>query len=322
MAALPSDIAPAAPIIQKVGLQGLSCLLALVTERSVTRAAESMHMSQPAMSNTLGRLREALQDPLLVRTTRGMEPTPCALELADSVRLHLRGLESALAQQSYFVPEQAEGHVRVATSDSNVQLLRPVIATLRARAPGLRVTVRHPDFAHIRASLEDGECDLAIGYFPSVSPGLRQVLLDRQPPHCIVSARHPRIQGELTIDAYVRELHLGVSSFHHRLPTGDEALNAALSALGRSRTIGAWFASPLVYGEIVADTDMIATVGERLANSFAQSLPLQIFPLPFEIPSLDISLVWHERTHRIGLHKWVRQLLREGVTGSTGSAAR
>ena len=175
MAASLPDIACAAPVTQKVGLQGLSCLLALVSERSVTRAAESLQMSQPAMSNTLSRLRDALQDPLLVRTSRGMEPTAYALELADSVRLHLRGMESALAQQRYFVPEHAEGHVRIATADSNVQLLRPFMASLRKQASGLRVTVRHPDFAHIRSSLEDGECDLAIGYFPALSPGLRQL---------------------------------------------------------------------------------------------------------------------------------------------------
>jgi len=188
-----------------------------------------------------------------------------------------------------------------------------VLARIRCEAPGLRLVLRHPDFGHIRQSLEDGECDIAIGYFPDAAKGLRQSALYSEPHCCILAQSHVLIRDRLTLEQYAAASHVGLSTPHAELPTGDEALNRALAALGVVRRIDVHVPSTFLYGYFVADSEMIATVGRRLAEHFCRLLPVRVFDLPFKAPDLNISMVWHERTHQIGTYHWVRQLIREGT---------
>lgn len=298
--------------LQKLDLQLLACLDALISERSVTRAAERMDMSQPAMSAALRRLREAIHDPLLVRTTRGMVPTPRAEELAGVVGFHLRGLSAALVESELFDGRTARAKITIATTDfTGVLLLPRVMARLRQDAPGINILVRLPDPNHIREWLEDGQCDLAVGFFPNLAEGLRVSVLFDEPLKCLVSRSHPSIKDALSLAQYMEASHIVFGSPFSTISTVDQAIDQALSHLGLARTVSIQLPSILLPPHVASQTDLIATTPARLAKYFATILPVSLFTPPFEIPSLPFSLVWHERCHRIGAHHFVRQLLRE-----------
>lgn len=299
----------------KIDLHMLACLEALIAERSVTRAAERMEISQPAMSTVLGRLREALRDPLLVRTARGMVPTPRGEELAGVVRFHLRGLTAELMESAPFDPMTARASVSIATTDfTGVLLLPRVLARLRQAAPGIRIHVRLPDPNHIREWLEEGECDIAIGLFPDLAEGLRVSELFEDPLSCIVSRTHPTIRGTLSLAQYMECSHIVFGSPFAPISTVDQAIDRALSALGLVRKVSVQLASILLPPHVAAQTDLIATTPTRLAKYFSNILPVRVFDPPFEIPDLRFSLVWHERTHRMGPHHFVRSLVRDIAT--------
>lgn len=299
----------------KIDLQMLACLDALIAERSVTRAAEKMEISQPAMSTVLGRLRDALRDPLLVRTARGMVPTPRGQELAGVVRFHLRGLAAELIESEPFEPQSAQAQVSIATTDfTGVLLLPQVLARLRQEAPGISVDVRLPDPNHIREWLEEGECDLAVGLFPDLAEGLRVSELFEDPLTCVVSRTHPTITGSLSLSQYMECSRIVFGSPFSPISTVDQAIDQALSALGLVRKVSVQLASILLPPHVAAQTDLIATTPTRLAKYFSSILPIRLFPPPFEIPDLRFSLVWHERTHRMGAHHFVRQVVRDVAT--------
>lgn len=301
----------------KVDFQLLACLDALIAERYVTRAAEKMGMSQPAMSAALARLREALGDPLLVRTARGMIPTPRGTELAGVVRFHLRGLAAELVESAPFDSATARAKISIATTDfTGVLLLPRLMSRLRQEAPGINLLVRLPDPNHIRDWLEEGECDIAVGLFPEVAEDLRVSTLFDDPLVCVVSRDYSSIGDTLSLAQYMDASHTVFGSPFAPVSTIDQAVDATLASLGLVRKVSIQLASILLPPHVVAQTDLIATTPARLATYFSAILPVRLFPPPFEIPDLRFSLVWHERTHRMGPHQYVRQLIREVALAS------
>ena len=302
----------------KIDLHMLACLDALIAERSVTRAAEKMEISQPAMSTVLGRLREALLDPLLVRTARGMVPTPRGEELASVVRFHLRGLAAGLVESEPFDPKTARASISIATTDfTGILLLPRVLARLRNEAPGIHVQVRLPDPNHIREWLEEGECDIAVGLFPDLAEGLRVSALFDDPLTCVVNRVHSTIRETLSLSQYLECSHIVFGSPFAPISTIDQAVDRTLSELGLTRKVSVQLASILLPAHVAAQTDLIATIPTRLAKYFSTILPVSLFDPPFEIPDLRFSLVWHERTHRMAPHHFVRNVVREVATSTS-----
>jgi DNA-binding transcriptional LysR family regulator len=288
---------------RKVDLNLLVALDALLAERNVTRAARRLGLSQPALSAQLARLRDLFGDPLFLPAQRGLTPTARAIELEAPVHRALDQVRDVLAQGRGFDPATADLTVAIACSDYvQVAAIAPLALDLRVTAPKLRLAIRQLDGNLLGQQMEAGLVDLAVMTPSTAPPALRTRLLFHERYVTIARQRHPGVKGRLTLDDFVALEHVVVS------PRGGGfggPVDTALGKLGRKRRIVVSAASFLFVPELVARSDLIATVPERLVRERAKRLQVLEPPLPVE--GFTIGLVWHERTHRHPAHRWVRE---------------
>jgi DNA-binding transcriptional LysR family regulator len=295
----------------------LRCLRAFVEEAHVTKAAERMGSTQPAMSAVLRRLRDIFNDPLLVRTEKGMVPTERARELAESVRTAIDIIDNALAADQPFDPASSEATFEIAASESvSFMLLPSLIARLRHDAPGVQLRVRIPDLQRARQSLEEGEIDLLLSFTRSAPEGLRSSTLWTQRLVVVAAEAHP-IAGAPTLDDFLRWPHAC-----HKLGRGVSAVEieveAALAKVQRQRTVGVWLPSSISVPAVVAHTDMLATVPEGIARMLEASLRLRVLEPPLPMDHVRIGMYWHERMHQNRGHRWLREVARQVAGELTG----
>jgi LysR family transcriptional activator of mexEF-oprN operon len=281
-----------------------------VSEKHVTRAAERLGTTQPKLSALLARLREEFNDPLLVRTSEGMSPTPCAIELAKlACEISMR-LDRIAAPQRQFDPALAESTFTLSMQSSIARfVLPPLMRLLNAEAPGVRIIARSPGSEQLKIRLEEGGCDLAVGYYENLPEALYSAVLFDQNFCCIVSKSHPIGENELTLEHYAGLRH--VVFVGERVPsaTQEHLIDERLGELGLVRAVGLRVSSLLVTPSVVAATDMIATVPIRLARDAASHWPLRILSPPLTLPNPQIRMIWHERHHRDAAHRWLRDCL-------------
>ena len=293
-------------------LQLLAALDVLVSEGHVSRAAEHLGLSQPAMSGMLARLRKTFDDPLLLRTAHGMVPTPRALEIANRSRALIEQAHALMAASRPFEPVKAERTFRIIATDYVLMVVLPAIqALLEAQAPGIGIDARPPNPKRVLELLGSGQIDLGIGYLPKPPKGLRTRLLFRETSVCIARRGHPTVRGKLTLAQYQAADHLRIS------PSGAghyaRMVEAALIDLRIRRSGELAVPNFLVAPAIVAKSNLLATVPQRVARSIAASLPLQVLEPPVPLPVLEVSLYWHERAHKDPLHRWMRNLVIEAT---------
>lgn len=286
----------------------LRCLVVLVDEGHVTRAAERMDITQPAMSATLARLRSLFGDPLLVRTEKGMVATPRARQLADQFQQALDLVDQAVAEGTEFEPATAIERFRIVASETLGYLLMPsLIAHVRRLAPAVQLTLQPPNLARVRPDLEEGGIDLVVAFIRDAPPGLRFTPILRQPMRVIAAADHPEVQGRLTLAQYIRYPHVFYALGGTAASTLEAVVDEALDHEGLVRTIGARVSSTLVSPGLVAQSDMLATLPERIARHFAALWQLQVLEPPLRLEDVSTSMFWHDRTHRSPAHRWLRQ---------------
>ncbi len=271
-----------------------------------------MGMSQPGMSKALTRLRVVFNDPLLVRTNQGMVATPRGIELRLQIRTGMKHIREALADPGDFEPALAVSTLTVAATDYiGTSLVPPLMERLTREAPGVRLNMVPPDAPRLRELLENGVCDVSIGFFVEMADGLYATQLSKDGMACIARDPHPLIAGHLSLAVYCenRHVYLGASPLFNS--TLEMMTDRALKSLGVSRDIGFSASSSTVLPEVVACTDLIATYPRQAALRYAKRLPLQVLDLPFPSYEYTVSMVWHGRSHRASLHRWFRQLIRE-----------
>jgi DNA-binding transcriptional LysR family regulator len=302
----------------------LICLDALLTERSVTRAAERLEMSQPGMSNALARLRELIGDPLLVRSGRGFILTERAESLSEKVRSGIQLMEGIFANEGPVSLADARGTITLAAVESTSMAYVPALADILGKvAPELSLSVRAPDPEHIREWLSEGECDIALGHFPDLHQDLRRTALFQQPLSC-VGARRLNPDGIMTQSEYLQRPHVVFGSPFSPRSTLEQTLMRDLSATGAQRLRKVHVSSALLIPYIVAGSNNIATMPTWLGRHYASFLPLTVFELPFKISPVATDMIWHERTHRLAVHVWLRETLRNIIPGvsATGKDIR
>jgi DNA-binding transcriptional LysR family regulator len=264
------------------------------------------------MSGVLARLRQVFGDPLLVRTGQGMTPTPRALQVAAKAREALRLLNEAVDGRDLFEPGTFAKDVRiVALSSLAFSLLPKLIRHLEQRAPGMRVLMQPADLRRTREMLEADECDMVLAYPPTVSSSLHAQQLFRLRLACIARKGHPVLRGKLTLEDYLAIPHVVLGSGSLPASTIESAVERSLRRRRRERKTGVRVPDLLVSASVVAGTDMIATVPERVARDFADMLGLQVLKPPLAIADPHILMIWHERTHRDAAHRFLRQAIRE-----------
>lgn len=289
-------------------------LQALVEEGNVTRAAERMGVSQPAMSSALAKLRLLFRDPLLIQTRQGMEPTPRAFELTRLSREISFLSEGRGISEKSFLPEESSVHWKVMASDAIARgLLPPLMDYLGKHAPLMRLNVLPGDPRKVQDYLRDSEFDLAITFVRNPASELRQIVLYTQKLVCIARTGHPGIEGKLSLKQFIGQKHVrwGTPPLSHA--TLEAMVDEKLARLGYLRHVSLQVSSLNLIPEVVANSNLLAVVPERVATWTSQTLALETFLLPFKVPQVDVSMIWHERLHLDPAHKWLRHRITEIV---------
>lgn len=293
-----------------IDLNLLVALDALLLERSVTRAAQRIGMTQSSLSHVLRRLRTLLDDPLFIKTPRGMQPTALAAELGPPLRGALGAIEEALRTRPRFDAKSSSRAFTLASSDYGILLLLPrLMARLQRLAPGISLAVR-PATDKSAEELCAGELDLLLGAVPPQPADIlaRRLLSDRFV--CLLRADHPLApaldrDGKLSLDQYVALPHLLISP----MGRGATWVDPVLERLGLRRRIALRVPQYLAAPHIVAETDLILTIAARVARALRGALPLREVPPPVPIPGFSISAYWHAHRQDDAGHRFLREQL-------------
>ncbi|GAB3625910.1 LysR family transcriptional regulator [Pandoraea terrae] len=283
---------------------------AIAKERNVTLAANAIGLSQPAMSNALSRLRKIFNDPLFVRTTRGMQPTPYAEQLSEPISRACDLISGALRIGTKFDPAASPRKVFTLymTEIGEIVCMPRVLHHLNRIAPNITIKVCPIPEKGAQEAMAAGEVDLAIGIFPQLKAGFFQQRLYRDQFVCIARRGHPTIDGKLSHTQYVESPHVVVGS----TGTGhDVALEQIRCSQQPHRKVVLTVPHFMVLPTIVTQTDAIATIPSRLATTPEMSPNLQILEPPVQFPDLEIRQHWHERYHHDAANKWLRELMVE-----------
>ena len=290
--------------IRTIDLNLLVALDVLLDERSVTRAADRLSYSQPAVSGMLKRLRAVFGDPLFVRTQRGLLPTPRALELVGPVKSALAELNAVFAPAG-FDPARADTVFSIAATDyAQHAVLAPTVEALRFEAPGIRLAISPADAKTMAEQLETQEIDFAIT-IPEMAPPhalSRQIFQERYV--CAVRKDHPDVGKTMTIDQFCAFDHVLVS------PAGNSfqgPADTALKALGRRRRVVMSVPNFLILPKMLLAENLMALIPERLILDYRDRL--KVLPVPFDVPGFSMIAVWHERTRHSPAHRWFRDLM-------------
>jgi DNA-binding transcriptional LysR family regulator len=269
--------------------------------QSMTRAAERLDLSQPTASIWLSKLRREWHDPLFVRTTTGMQPTPRADALIGPAREALALLRRLSATLPGFDPVATQRTFRICMTDaSHITLLPRLLSHVRTIGPEIRIDVV-PISAATGHILETGEADLAVGYIPGLEAGFHEQRLYTQDFVCLVNAKHPRIGDAFTQHAYKEEAHIGILS-----STSYPMLQSSFKRYGIERRVQLELPGFLGLAAIVSATDLIATVPRTIGETLAQMGPIKVFPCPIKIPTFMVKQYWHARYHHDPGVRWLR----------------
>lgn len=298
--------------LARIDLNLLVALRALVRTRHVTRAAELVGITQPAMSRALTRLRRLFNDPLLMRGRHGYELTARAQALLPQLEASLSGIEGIL-QPSIFTPATASGSLTLCTTDfGSLYYIPYFLEMLHAHAPAIDVRVRNWD-QHAISLIEHGEADIGIAIIEQTPPHMRYRRMGSDRLVSVVRAQHPAIGNPsqaLDIAAYCAYDHIHVPS--HLGP--EHNIDQLLAQYQARRRIAVEIPHFIAALHAASQADFIVTLPELFARTIVDTfgLDLEILPLPMPVPSIHYGILWHERGQNDPAQRWIRELMVEG----------
>jgi DNA-binding transcriptional LysR family regulator len=315
--------------VRNTNVNLLVALDALLEEKNVTRAAARAGVTQSSMSASLAQLRTILNDPLLVRSGRTMRTTPLADRIAVDLRRGIDAFAAVLAGGRTFDPRTSEERFVLALSDRVEAVLFPrLVARMRVAAPGVTVQVVPWGHPSPPPELGSGEVDVSVSITvhdadrvagwnhapPVLGSGFHSARLFESELASIVRRDHPAVGAELTLDTFCGLEHVLVTEkLGH---TG--IVDHVLSGLGRQRRIAVRVPRHTLVGELIAATDLVATIDRRVAEELGERCGLRVFRPPVDLPRADISMVWHERTEADAARRWLREQVREVAAPMAG----
>jgi DNA-binding transcriptional LysR family regulator len=290
----------------------------VMSEGSLTRAAEALSLTQPAASHALKRLHAAVGEPLFVRTAFGMKPTARAQALWPQVRSALDALRHALAPQD-FDPRTESANFRIAMADATAALLAaPLVRAIQDQQAQVNLRVMPLTTRDPRRLLQDGEADLAIGHFPEaiaslVAAGAQATLRHRRlhETHyvCVMRRGHPLADTPLTLDAYCAAHHLLVS-FSGR-PHG--LVDKALATLGRQRRVVLTVNQFFTAGQVVLQSDLLTVLPLSFMAATGTHAQVVTRPLPLDLAPVAVEMLWPMRQDADPAHRWLRQQVEQAA---------
>lgn len=278
----------------------------LLVERRVSKVADKLGISQPAVSNSLAKLRKLFGDELFLRTPQGMAPTPFADQLAESVSYALAMIHSGVNQRSSFDPARERRSFTVGMTDiGEIVFLPALIARLKRDAPGIALSTVRNTAVNLRDDLESGKVDIAIGLLPQLKAGFFQRRLFKQRYVCLMRRGHRLDKQRLTLAEYVGAEHLVVIS----AGTGHGKVDELLARSGIERLVRLTVPHYVSVGHILQGSDLITTVPERLADRLMQPFGLAKVAHPAKLPEIAINVFWHAKYHRAPANQWLRTVV-------------
>ncbi len=294
--------------LRRIDLNLLVILDALLGEQHVTRAAERLHLSQPAVSHALARLRDLLGDPLLVRAGSGLVPTARALELAAPLAETLAQVQSLLAPNT-FDPASARRTFRLAMSDYGAAIILPgLIRTLRAEAPGIDLQISHASREGMVEGLLNGDIDLAAGVLPELPGELRSTPLFEERYVCLLDRQSLPAGGVLDLPTYLSRPHVLLEMRGSGTPEIERTLTALRERRRVAISLPHWSVAP----RFISGTDLILTVASRALNEVDDE-SLIVVPPPFEIAPFTFVSAWHKRRGGDQALNWLNRRIEQGI---------
>ncbi|MEM8685931.1 MAG: LysR family transcriptional regulator [Pseudomonadota bacterium] len=292
--------------ISKIDLNLLVALEVLLEERHVSRSAARLGLSQPAMSRALGRLRAVFDDPLIVRTQSGYEPTARAQELEKSLAVALAEIRGVFAP-SEFDPATAQHTFRLSTLDYSELVIFPgLMSRLRLSAPGIKVDVQQRSLFSID-DIDEGTTDISIGVMPKSLPKhLNAETLFEDDYVCVMHKDHPLALDDLTLEAYLSFPHSTIDTGKSPSSTVDDVLALAGAERRILKRSPHFIASLFSLGK----SDLLQTVPRRLASPLLSPANLVLHELPFKVEPIVLSQLWHARDDDHPPHQWLREQMR------------
>jgi DNA-binding transcriptional LysR family regulator len=301
--------------LREIDLNLLVVFNQMLLDRSVSTSAEKLGLTQPAVSNALKRLRAALKDELFLRTSRGMEPTPYALHLAEPVIYALNALQSALTTRDTFDPLTSTRSFQLAMTDiGEMYFMPPLMVALSKVAPNVRINTVRPNAGNLKEDMESGTVDLALGLLPNLQTGFFQRRLFRHKYVCVFRNGHPSARSPMTLNQFTELDHVGVVAAN----TGHSEIDGLLQRAGIKRKMRLMLPHFIAVGHVLQTTDLIATLPERFAQRCEVPFGLVISPHPARLPDIAINLFWHAKFNRDLANMWLRQLFVELFADSDG----
>jgi DNA-binding transcriptional LysR family regulator len=303
--------------LRDIDLNLLLVFSELLKEHGVSKVARNLGMSQPGVSNALNRLRGLLGDDLFLRTGRGMEPTPYAERLARPLDEALMMIHGTLNMEMSFEPSASTRNFTIAMTDiGEIDFLPNLMGAIERSAAGVTLSTVRKTAANLKDDLEMGLVDLAVGLLPDLKAGVYQRRLTASQYVCVFRRGHALDKGSITVDEFCAASHLVVIS----TGTGHGAVDSALERAGIARNVRLKIPHFAAIGHILRDTNLIATVPQRLVNRCIQPFNLAWAPAPVELDPIPINLFWAARYHRDPANQWLRGLMFD--TFHDGEASR
>ncbi len=292
--------------LHEIDLNLLVVFNQLLVERRVSKVADNLGVSQPAVSNSLAKLRRLFGDELFLRTSKGMEPTPFADQLAESVSYALAMIHSGVNQRTRFDAAQECRPFTVGMTDiGEIVFLPELIARVKREAPGVTLSTVRNTATNLRDELESGKVDMAIGLLPQLKAGFFQRRLFRQRYVCLMRRGHHLDKRRITLAEYAGAEHLVVVS----AGTGHGKVDDLLRRSGIERTVRLTVPHYVGVGHILQGSDLVTTVPEKLADRLLEPFGLAKVVHPAKLPEVAINAFWHAKYHRSPANRWLRTVV-------------
>ena len=294
--------------LHEIDLNLLVVFNQLLVERRVSKVADNLGISQPAVSNSLAKLRKLFGDELFLRTPKGMEPTPFADQLAESVSYALAMIHSGVNQRTRFDPATERRSFTVGMTDiGEIVFLPELIARVKREAPGIALSTVRNRAINLRDELESGKVDMAIGLLPQLKAGFFQRRLFKQRYVCLMRRGHRLDKKRITLAEYAGAEHLVVVS----AGTGHGKVDELLQRSGIERTVQLTVPHYVSVGHILQRSELITTVPEKLADRLLEPFGLAKVAHPAKLPEVAINAFWHAKYHRSPANRWLRSVVFE-----------
>ena len=294
-----------------VDLNLVRVFVTLYDARSVTMAAERLHVTQPSVSYALSRLRDLFGDRLFVRSRDGMEPTFTAMQLYPALRDSLAQIDSVLEGNQEFEPLHSRKRFRLALTDLGEMALLPRILThLHAQAPNVELEVVPLEIDKAEDWLATGKVNAVICSRPIDAAGVeRRVLLSDERYVCLLNRDHTTIGDTLSLEQFIQARHAVVAA-----STGHGLAEEVLREQGMQRKVSLKVSHFSSLPRILRESDLLAILPEQIATTFVREAPLKVLDLPFEVPLFEVALHWQAHTARSPAQRWFCESIIEAIT--------